>query len=85
LGKIFLQERNYMKNRWLLFLFLTLFVFAGCGVKSDKGKKIEGPIIFVKDHTFDAGKVDEGTKIYHTFKIENKGNAPLKIIGVAPT
>ncbi|MEW6367666.1 MAG: DUF1573 domain-containing protein [Acidobacteriota bacterium] len=43
------------------------------------------PIIFCAEPTFDFGKILRGKPVEHTFVIENKGDAPLRILSVQPS
>lgn len=42
------------------------------------------PKLVLQETLFDAGAIDEGTVIKHTFRVYNRGNAPLKIKNVRP-
>ncbi|MBW1802854.1 MAG: DUF1573 domain-containing protein [Deltaproteobacteria bacterium] len=44
----------------------------------------DGPQLYLKEKTFDFGKVDEGKTIEHAFTVYNRGNQPLKIERVRP-
>jgi hypothetical protein len=59
----------------LLCLLLTASV-----VRSDElGPPSPARTLHAKDSTFDAGKVDQGTKLRHVFHVKNVGKTPLSI------
>lgn len=62
---------------FLIFLLFYLVLLA----QEDEEKKPKA--VFVEEN-FDAGEVIKGTKVSHTFKIKNEGNAPLKILSAQP-
>ena len=43
-----------------------------------------GPSILVPESNYDFGEVDEGTRVFHDFIVENKGTAELAITKVSP-
>lgn len=38
------------------------------------------PQIYIPDDSYDFGSIKQGSKVSHTFKVYNKGDAPLKLI-----
>lgn len=42
------------------------------------------PRLVIKAPLFDAGEVDEGNVVKHSFTVYNNGNAPLEIKNVRP-
>jgi hypothetical protein len=42
------------------------------------------PKLVIKQPLFDAGEIDEGNEIKHTFLVSNTGNATLEIKDVRP-
>ena len=43
------------------------------------------PVIHFEQQEYDWGKVLQGTRVKHTFTVENRGQAPLKILKVSST
>lgn len=67
-----------MKNcLTILSLLLALTVSA---LAQDKAPKL---VVEAFEHDF--GKIKEGVKVVHTFKVKNEGTADLLIDGVAPS
>jgi ABC-type transporter MlaC component len=63
-----------------LTLFSLLLLLAATAFAQDKAPKL---VIESVDHDF--GKIKEGVKVTHTFKLKNEGTANLMIEGVAPS
>jgi hypothetical protein len=45
----------------------------------------KGPLIEIKETTYDFGKVVEGAKLQHVFEVGNTGDAALDIERIQPT
>ena len=43
-----------------------------------------GPGMLIPEPVYDAGSVDQGTRIQHDFIVKNTGDAELRIINVDP-
>jgi len=53
--------------------------FAVAGAQEKKG-----PRLVIKQKSFDAGKIDEGTKLEHAYTVSNEGDSVLEIKKVKP-
>jgi len=60
---------------------IALFCLFFHGAWAQEAKK---PKLVIKAPLFDAGEVDEGNVIKHTFSVYNTGDAPLEIKNVRP-
>lgn len=65
-------------------LFLGIAICASAGI-SLLVAQARSPVIGFDSVNVDAGRVAEGEKITHTFKVTNKGEAALEILGVEPS
>ena len=63
----------------LLFSCLVLFTVPPA-MSEDK----QGPKAVITDPEFDFKEAKQGAIVEHTFKIENRGDLPLKILNVRP-
>ncbi|MFN7930489.1 MAG: DUF1573 domain-containing protein [Blastocatellia bacterium] len=63
-----------------LTIFPMLLLFTVTALAQDKAPKA---VIEKVEHNF--GKVKEGVKVSHTFKLKNEGTADLQIENVAPS
>ena len=63
----------------LLFSFLLLF-----GANAVMSEEKQGPKAVINDSEFNFKEVKQGQTVEHTFKIQNKGDMPLKILSVRP-
>lgn len=63
-----------------LTLFSLLLLLTATALAQDKAPKL---VIETLNHNF--GKVKEGVKVSHTFKLKNEGTADLLIEEVAPS
>lgn len=68
---------------FVLFITLAQVSFAK-NVDSSQGPD-KAPTIFVKDTAYKFDTVLDGEKVFHTFVIENRGGAPLKIEKIKST
>jgi len=82
------MTRGKSKFSLIVLLASTLAFSYACGEKkSDQGKeqteatdnKAKEPKIVALGDTFDFGKVKQGAKVEHVFRIRNEGTADLKI------
>ena len=58
--------------------FFSIFFHAALALEA------KTPRLVVKGGLFDAGEIDEGNVIKHSFTVYNRGNAPLNIRNVRP-
>jgi hypothetical protein len=65
-----------MKKRLLLMVPLLLILYSSLLTWA---RDPVAPKIFIQDKVYDAGEVDEGTLIEHTFKVVNQGNELLEV------
>ncbi len=63
----------------LLFVFLFLF-----GANPVMSEDKQGPKAVIKESEFNFKEVKQGETIEHTFKVQNQGDMPLKILNVRP-
>lgn len=49
---------------------------ASSGITS-AGKDVSAPFMYFKEDKFDAGTINQGVKVHHTFLLENKGKTDL--------
>ncbi len=68
-------------TRKTLALGLVLAALAGFVHAQEK----KAPLTVVSGSVVDAGRVDRGEAVEHTFEIRNEGDAPLEIVRVKPT
>ena len=68
--------RNYWQGTLLLFLFITLWGNIALAQKNS------GPVMVLKEQTFDFGEVEEGEVIEHAFQVLNQGDRTLNITKV---
>ncbi len=66
------------------FRLLWALVIIGIFCASAAAQEKKAPRLIVKNGVFDAGTVNEGEIIKHTFLVYNQGNEPLRIIDVKP-
>jgi len=71
-----------MKRIWIGILLLIFCFSAGMSVS--RAEKAKGPVMVIKEKSFDFKEVDEGDSIEHTFKVLNSGDQPLEIRKVKP-
>lgn len=73
-------------RKLVLVMVMALVAFA---VKAQENaqalNKADGPVITFSEKSKDFGDITQGTKVEHTFKLENTGTAPLTISNVATT
>jgi len=73
-------------RKLVLVMVMALVAFA---VKAQENaqamNKADGPVITFSEKSKDFGNITQGTKVEHTFKLENTGTAPLTISNVATT
>ena len=80
------RSRIHISNAWLTIVALTL-LFTACGDKKEEGARSKEPEskidkkpkIAAKKPDFNFGKVKQGEIVEHIFKIQNQGDAELKI------
>jgi len=72
-----------MKNA-LFILFLCIFMFFSNYSILYSQATVQGPRMEIKENPFDAGRVNEGTRISHDFTIFNRGDEVLEIFSVSP-
>lgn len=71
-----------MKRMCLVILLSALYlIFSALPAMA---QKITGPLVIVKEGSFDFKEVKEGAVLEHVFKILNKGDQTLKIEKVKP-
>jgi len=63
----------------ILVATLALFVVAATAALGDDGPSPEAAAVEVPELAYDAGKVDQGTTIRHSFLLKNVGTAELSI------
>ena len=67
---------------------LFVLLVAGCiflvGPVSAETVSQDLPVAFLPEKSYQFQPVPEGTEITHTFKIQNKGSAPLQILKIIP-
>ena len=69
------------KSLYHVLLFFCLVLFgANPAMSGDK----QGPKAVINDSEFNFKEVKQGETIEHTFKIQNQGDLPLKILNVRP-
>lgn len=68
----------------LFFVRVFIFVIAISYYPALAQETPTGPKMVLKERVFDFGKVRQGEIIEHSFWVLNKGDQPLKIIGVKP-
>jgi Protein of unknown function (DUF1573) len=66
------------------FRLLWTLVIIGIFCASAAAQEKKGPKLIIRNEVFDAGTINEGETIKHTFLIHNEGNEPLKIVDVKP-
>jgi glutathione peroxidase len=78
------KELTRMKAFTLKFVVFVL-VLTAAQVLGQESKAVSGaPKLLLPADSFDFGKVAEGTKVSHTFKIKNEGAGELVIKNVSP-
>jgi len=65
------------------FVLATIFFFSFF-LHTAGAQESKTPRLVVKGGLFDAGEIDEGNVIKHSFTVYNRGNAPLNIRNVRP-
>jgi len=58
------------------------FIFAATFWAGNQAEPFNSPHAYLPAYRYEFGSVLEGTEVLHDFVIQNKGNAPLKIIKV---
>ena len=72
-----------MKNSLVTcYLLLSILLLFPTPTYSQEAKKV--PNLAINELEFDFGKVTKGDVITHTFTLQNKGDATLKIKKVSP-
>lgn len=61
------------------------FIFAATVWAGSQTEPFNSPSAYLPAYRYEFGSVLEGTEVLHDFVIQNKGNAPLKIIKVETT
>jgi len=69
-------------GKLLPFLCLIL-AFWFCAANAAE-KQTDVPIIDIESPTYEFEEISQGETVRHTFKVRNKGTAPLQIKGVKP-
>ena len=71
-----------MKPKHLTYLLIAaICAFSIVSAVADSASH-NSPIAFVPEKSYEFKPVPEGTQVTHTFKIQNKGTAPLRIENV---
>ena len=74
-------KENYEAMRHLIMnLFILIMLIPVCSWAGD----VTGPRMVIEEPTFDAGKVDQGTVLDHSFIVKNTGDEELQITKVDP-
>jgi len=63
---------------YLLILIGAIGAFSTVSAVADSASQ-DSPIAFVPEKSYEFKTIPEGTQVTHTFKIQNKGTAPLRI------
>ena len=69
-----------MKVNWLVVLLVFCLSVAVCAEET-----VSGPVMVIKEPSFDFKEVKEGTIVEHAFRVLNKGDKVLEIKKVKPT
>lgn len=73
-------------KRFLLLVILLMSVFNLFAQQQtnlpDSNAKTTATILFLKEESFDFGKIPQGKPVSHIFEIQNKGNSSLKLNNV---
>ncbi|MFZ0450234.1 MAG: hypothetical protein WAL98_13425 [Desulfatiglandaceae bacterium] len=67
-----------------LFRLLWTLIIIGIFCASASAQEKKAPKLIIRNAVFDAGVVNEGKIVKHTFLIYNQGNEPLRILDVKP-
>ena len=68
-----------MKPKHLTYLLIVaISAFSIVSAVADSASQ-DSPIAFIPENSYEFKPIPEGTQVTHTFKIQNKGTAPLKI------
>ncbi len=62
-------------------LFFSLFLFGANPVMSEDK---QGPKAVINEPEFNFKEVKQGETVEHTFKVQNQGDMPLRILNVRP-
>ena len=74
-----------MKQFLFLFTFLlfSLFLFSQQQINSNDSASLNsGSLLFLKEESFDFGKIPQGKPVSHIFEIQNTGKSSLKLDNV---
>ena len=83
---IVMHLRQVFQSNAKIYCVSLCFLFFVCLELPGEGEENKNqPCIKIDKLTYDFGKVEEGIKIKHTFKIANIGKQPLKIINAHAT
>lgn len=61
-----------------------LFLLILTGATYAAEEQAPAPVIEIEEATYEFGEVQQGEEVKHTFKVFNRGNAPLEIKNVKP-
>lgn len=76
------MENRLMKKTCLVISLLVLYPIFSALVAL--AQETAGPLMVMKERSFDFKEVREGEVLKHAFKIQNKGDQTLEIIKVQP-
>ena len=75
-----MRKRYFLKVNWLVVLLIFCLSVAVCAEET-----VSGPIMVIKEPSFDFKEVKEGATVEHTFRVLNKGDNALEIKRVKPS
>lgn len=71
-----------MKSTCMKMMILIGFALFSTALYAQQGPDAQQPTAFLPEASYEFKPVLEGKKVVHDFLLQNKGNAPLKIVKI---
>jgi hypothetical protein len=78
------QQQSFCPTAFAIFLLVTAPLICVADAWQDQSQAPAGPQAVFSDRLYDAGTVEAGVEITHTFKVKNTGKSDLLIEQVNP-